>query len=527
MVNKVRADLSHDFNTGDSLPIPDPRLGDRHGTRCAGQISAIPNNGICGVGVAYDAELAAIRILSDNLSVLNEANAVTFGLGKIDIYSCSWGPTDNGKAVDGPAAMVLEGFVKSLVDGRDGKGSLFIFASGNGRWNIDNCNYDGYANGVFSITIGAIGEDDGTPVYMEPCSAQLAVTYSSNEKRRIVTTDLGGKCTMKHGGTSASAPLAAGIYALLLSAYPELTWRDVQALTIKSAKRINIDDRAWVQNSKGRWYSERYGFGKMDAEALLSEADGHQLLNPPILISLPYKSSLLNAHYWSDQIVITDQIMKLYSLDKIKSIEHITVTFETNYGRRGELQFRLKSPSNTTIRLATKRFYDLSSEGLVGWTMMTVGFWGETLIEGPWTLMITGAQGLPVDINWRLSIWGESRDSDGFSKSLYTKSFLENYYPSSSDYFKKNGDIWYPKNAPSFPEGVNKGERQGLRGHLGKYLLFYMLAACVVSSGFLLFWWWRSIKRERKNQVKSHYHLLDEWHDSVNDQILINMKSLH
>lgn len=32
-----------------------------HGTRCAGQIIAKPNNGVCGVGVAYNANLACIR----------------------------------------------------------------------------------------------------------------------------------------------------------------------------------------------------------------------------------------------------------------------------------------------------------------------------------------------------------------------------------------------------------------------------------------------------------------------------------
>lgn len=29
----------------------------RHGTRCAGEVAAVANNGICGVGVAYDAKI--------------------------------------------------------------------------------------------------------------------------------------------------------------------------------------------------------------------------------------------------------------------------------------------------------------------------------------------------------------------------------------------------------------------------------------------------------------------------------------
>ena len=47
-----------------------------------------------------------------------------------------------------------------------------------------------------------------------------------------VTTDLNKSCTDSHTGTSASAPLAAGICALALQANPNLTWRDMQHIVI-------------------------------------------------------------------------------------------------------------------------------------------------------------------------------------------------------------------------------------------------------------------------------------------------------
>ena len=41
--------------------------------------------------------------------------------------------------------------------GRNGYGSVFVVASGNGGSKQDNCNYDGYANSIYTVTIGAFG----------------------------------------------------------------------------------------------------------------------------------------------------------------------------------------------------------------------------------------------------------------------------------------------------------------------------------------------------------------------------------
>jgi len=66
--------------------------------------------------------------------------------------------------------------------------------------------------------------------YSEACSSTLATAYSSGAsgERMIVTTDLRDSCTKTHTGTSASAPLAAGIAALTLEANQNLGWRDLQ-----------------------------------------------------------------------------------------------------------------------------------------------------------------------------------------------------------------------------------------------------------------------------------------------------------
>lgn len=77
------------------------------------------------------------------------------------IYSASWGPDDSGMEVDGPGPLTTLAFEHGVKEGRKGLGSIFVFASGNGGPN-DNCtlililgNFDGFANSIYTVTIGA------------------------------------------------------------------------------------------------------------------------------------------------------------------------------------------------------------------------------------------------------------------------------------------------------------------------------------------------------------------------------------
>lgn len=159
---------------------------DNHGTRCAGEIAAARND-LCGVGVAWDAKVAGLRILSGEITDVQEAQALNYNFQETQIYSCSWGPSDDGKAMDGPRGILLDAFINGVNKGRDGKGSIFVFATGNGGRYGDNCNFDGYTNSRYTVSIGAITRTNLHPVYSEACSAQLAVTYSSGDNSWIVS----------------------------------------------------------------------------------------------------------------------------------------------------------------------------------------------------------------------------------------------------------------------------------------------------------------------------------------------------
>ena len=50
----------------------------------------------------------------------------------------------------------------------------------------------------------------------------------------------GTGCTHQHTGTSAAAPLAAGMLALAIEANPCLTWRDFKYLVILTAVKVRL-----------------------------------------------------------------------------------------------------------------------------------------------------------------------------------------------------------------------------------------------------------------------------------------------
>lgn len=369
------AEGSYDYN--DKTKEPKPRLSaDKHGTRCAGEVAAGKND-ICGVGVAYDSKVAAIRILSKPISDVDEAEAINYGYQQSQIYSCSWGPPDNGATMDAPSLLIRKAMVNGIQKGRNGKGSLFVFAAGNGAASGDNCNFDGYTNSIYSITVGSIDDQNEHAYYSESCSAQLVVTYSSGGTQSILTTDVGlDACTSTHGGTSAAGPLVVGVLALALSVRPDLTWRDAQYIMVESAVPIHLDKDGWQKNGAGKYFSHDFGFGKVDAYAAVQKAKEWKLVKPQAWFHSPWLKVHRDIPQGSRGLVstfeVTEDMLKKSNLGRL---EHVTVTMNVNHTRRGDLSAELRSPSGVISYLSTARTHDLASQGYVDWTFMSVAHW--------------------------------------------------------------------------------------------------------------------------------------------------------
>ncbi|TFY82973.1 hypothetical protein EWM64_g1044, partial [Hericium alpestre] len=417
------AEGSYDYNDHEDLPTP-KLSDDHHGTRCAGQIGAVKNN-VCGMGIAYESKIAGIRILSGPISDVDEAAALNYDYQNTSIFSCSWGPPDNGKAMEGPGYIIRRAMLNGIQNGREGKGSVFVFASGNGAASGDQCNFDGYTNSIYSVTVAAVDYKGLHPYYSEACAANMVVAYSSGSGQNIVTTDVGkNNCASSHGGTSAAAPNAVGVYALALSVRPDLTWRDIQHLSVRTARLINPDDPDWEPTAVGRRFSYKYGYGALDGFAFVTAAQDWQLVKPQSWVELP-AVQLNNGTYdlegnmtggtlivpggVQSTITVTQQDLQENNFEKL---EHITVRVWIQHTKRGDVEVEVVSPNGVKSVLAGVRNLDTDNSGYPGWKFMSVKHWDEDPL-GDWTIRVSdqGAGGHNgTFLGWSLSLWGSVID---------------------------------------------------------------------------------------------------------------------
>lgn len=369
------AEGSYDFNDHDNEPAP-VLSDDRHGTRCAGEVAAVRND-VCGIGVAYDSKIAGIRILSKPISDADEAEAMIYEYQKNQIYSCSWGPPDDGRSMEAPGILIRRAMLKGIQKGRDGLGTIYVFASGNGAANGDNCNFDGYTNSIYSITVGAVDRAGNHPYYSEHCSAQLVVTYSSGSGDSIHTTDVGeNKCATGHGGTSAAAPLAAGIFALVMQVRPDLTWRDLQYLALETAVKVQDKDADWETTAIGKHFSHTYGYGKIDSYGIVEKAKTWDKVKPQAWFFSPWIQVNKPIPQATEGVAATFEVTEDMLKDaNLARLEHVTVTMNVAHTRRGDLSVDLISPEKIVSHISVSRKGDNHIGGYEDWTFMSVAHW--------------------------------------------------------------------------------------------------------------------------------------------------------
>lgn len=397
LINNYNARASYDFSSND--PYPYPRYTDdwfnSHGTRCAGEVSGARDNGVCGTGVAYDSKVAGIRMLDQPyMTDLIEANSMGHEPNLIDIYSASWGPTDDGRTVDGPRNATMRAIVRGVNEGRHGLGNIYVWASGDGGED-DDCNCDGYAASMWTISINSAINTGENAHYDESCSSTLASTFSNGAKdpnTGVATTDLYGKCTRTHSGTSAAAPEAAGVFALALEANPKLTWRDMQHLTVLTSKRNSLFDSKgrfhWNMNGVGLEFNHLFGFGVLDAGAMVALAK--QWKTVPARYHCEAGSDKTTRAIPSDKsLFLTLETTACSGTEtEVNYLEHVQAVITLNSTRRGDVELFLRSPMGTrSMILSTRPNDDDARDGFTKWPFMTTHPWAE-YPRGKWSLEV-------------------------------------------------------------------------------------------------------------------------------------------
>jgi len=394
LIRNYDPQASWDVNGEDGDPFPryDPTNENKHGTRCAGEVAAQANNTICGVGVAYNAKIGGVRMLDGRVTDKVEAASLSLNPQFIDIYSASWGPSDDGATVEGPGTLAAAAFENGITKGRGGLGSIFVWASGNGGRHEDSCNCDGYTDSIYTLSISSASDHGESPWYSESCSSTLATTFSSGAhgEKRIVTTDLHNECTERHTGTSASAPLAAGIIALALEVNPRLTWRDIQHIVVWTSNWEPLkNDQDWSPNGVGLHVNRKFGFGLLVAEKIV------ELAKPTTFKTVPEKTICRGQINQDRKPIKFNEPLKITMHSngctgtgaEIRYLEHVQILLSLDYTRRGDLVVYLTSPMGTKSCLLSPRKEDLSDEGFTKWPFMTTHSWGEDP-RGTWTIEI-------------------------------------------------------------------------------------------------------------------------------------------
>lgn len=408
-VDKDHPDLVQSFNSVASYDvlsdqnIYSTRNPDSHGTKCAGIIAG-GNNSKCGVGIAFGAQISSIRLYSDSIRSTDplEAKALSFKKDLIDIYSNSWGPGDRAFEVKGPGPLLEEVLEKGTRLGRGGKGSIFVFAAGNGGILGDSCAFSGYVNNIHTIAISGVNWDGSVPAYAEDCASIMAVTYGQDMFRYgkfvppLVTTKGANDCTERFPGTSGTAAMASGIIALALQANKELTWRDVQHLIARSSKPlgrpvnpVSRPGTTWIKNGADLKVSKDYGFGLMDAMKMIEYAKKWQSV--PRQLSCEIHLNISN-NPGSDFSPLGDLRVTLHLKQddcSIQYLEHMQAEVSLNFSRRGDLEMVSNSPSGTQSKLFYSRTID-SAAGFKTFKNLRVTslhYWGENPI-GRWNITI-------------------------------------------------------------------------------------------------------------------------------------------
>jgi subtilisin-like proprotein convertase family protein len=505
LANRSLNMLSGALNVTD--PTSTNALGD-HGTSVAGLIAAEGWNGMGGRGVAPHTKLIGMNYLnaqSDLNSALSHGipgSGITSG-EPLTVFNRSYGISYPAVIAYDEFEEAVQGYSATAL--RNGLGAVNTKSSGNAfrrpgnnSWTGSVCadantygltclngNFEPSQNTPFYFSVAAVNSN-GKHTSYSTAGANVLVSAPAGEygdlAPAMVTTDQmtclrgysgfpsveeGGwpefdeaftpfnypghpenpSCnyTSTFNGTSSAAPNAAGVVSLIHSANPQLSYRDIKHILVKTSTQVDADNApvelnvgagsfiahaGWVKNAAGHSHNNLYGFGRVNAGAAVTMAKAYTaplpeqyLSNWVALGTQAGEASLALAIADNDaagavqQIDVADDLVLegvQFAFD-VANPELRSDSWPSQTTAGIDLAIEVTSPSGTkSVLLSSKQAiveptFDFSTGYQEGYILKNVvflsnAFYGETA-AGTWSIRLVDTNG--ADLNVTDSYWDE------------------------------------------------------------------------------------------------------------------------
>ncbi len=211
-----------------------------HGTHVSGIIAAVRNNGIGMNGVAENVRIMSVRVVPNGDERDKDvANGIRYAVDNgARVINCSF-----GKAFS-PQKKYVDDAIKYAAQ----KGVLVLAAAGNDNLNVEiNPHYPlkRYVEGGESDSYMTIGASSylanlNLPAYFSNYGKQTVDLFAPGYQIFSTTPENNYEA---YNGTSMATPVTAGVAALVLSQYPEITGkqlRDILMYSVVEKKDLEV-----------------------------------------------------------------------------------------------------------------------------------------------------------------------------------------------------------------------------------------------------------------------------------------------
>jgi len=397
---------AYDFVDGDNMPLPSKFVNTgnwttEHGTSCAGLLAGVGNNNIGITGVAPEADLSPIRFLfsspADEISAIKKYSTSpnlffdvkTHSYG----YEIPWYETNDAALAFGSS---------------ESQGTIHTVSAGNYR---NGRGQDSGSKNTLgarqSIIVAALGSNGKYASYSNFGSNVFCTAPSSSSGLfEVTTTDTPGESgynkstsvddypnrdyTRTFGGTSAACPEVGGVLALAKQANSAMTARMAQHLLVKTCKIVDENDASsssyggWRSNAAGIQFNPDYGFGLIDAAALVDAAKQYTGVTAE-----DYEASgvsTINSNLPDNN---SSGIQRSFTVTSTQPLESIQLFVLMESERYNDTEIWVRSPQgmwSPLVRAFATAAYTYGTTPMVR-QFVTNAFWGQ-IAAGTWTVLL-------------------------------------------------------------------------------------------------------------------------------------------